>query len=81
VPNDVEKRLVECFQTVFPELRDTAARSASHATVPAWDSVATITLINVIEEEFSIRLDLRRAAEYESFAHLLEIIQAAAPVA
>jgi acyl carrier protein len=44
---------------------------ASNATVEAWDSVATVTLINVIEEEFGIELDLDRVAEFDSFERLI----------
>ena len=51
--HDVETRLVGCFQAVFPDLADADIRKASQETMDQWDSVAAITLVNVIEEEFS----------------------------
>jgi acyl carrier protein len=43
--------------------------------VPAWDSVATVTLANVVEEEFGIEMDLERLAEFDSFDHLRAYVQ------
>lgn len=68
--NEIDKRLIGCFQAVFPDLSEDNIPSASQESVPAWDSVAAITLINVIEEEFGIELDLDHVTEFDSFTHL-----------
>lgn len=73
--SDVENRLRDCFRTVFSDLPDPSIGTASHATVQAWDSVATITLINVIEDEFGIEFDLDNAAEFDSFDRFLVYVQ------
>jgi acyl carrier protein len=65
--DDMRARLVGCFQTVFPDLTEAAIVAARQDDVPSWDSVATITLINVMEEEFQIPFDLDRLAEFNSF--------------
>ena len=63
-------RLVKCFQIVFPDLTEAETVAASQASVGQWDSVATITLLNVIEDEFQIEMDLDALAELNSFASI-----------
>ncbi len=74
-------RLVTCFQTVFPGLTEPEARAATQSSVAAWDSVASITLLNVIEEEFGIELDLDRLAELDSFGRLYDYLKSKEPQA
>ena len=47
----------------------------------AWDSVASITLLNVIEEEFGIELDLDRLAELDSFGRIYDHLNSKEPQA
>ena len=65
--DDLRRRLVDCFQTVFPDLVKDSIPAARQDAVASWDSVATITLINVIEDEFRIPFELERFAEFDSF--------------
>ena len=65
--DDVKPKLVECFQIVFPDLKEKDIPGASQETVAEWDSVAAITLVNVIEEQFEIEMDLDQVAELDSF--------------
>ena len=67
-------RLTNCFQTVFPNLPEAEIPAASQATVAAWDSVATITLVNVIEEEFGIEMDFDRLADLDSFNRIQDYL-------
>ncbi len=64
---DPRQRLTNCFQVVFPELPPASIATASTATVAAWDSVAAITLMNVIEDEFGFEMDLDDLADLDSF--------------
>jgi acyl carrier protein len=54
---DFESRLARCFASVFPELTPDQIRQASTETVPRWDSLAAVTLVAVIEQEFSVQID------------------------
>ena len=63
----MDERLLKCFRSVFPELSDAGLRSASAETTGAWDSVAAITLVNVIEEEFGVQMDYEILPELTSF--------------
>jgi len=71
---DVETRLVGCFQAVFPDLSEADIRVASQEKLQQWDSVAAITLVNVIEEEFSTEIDYDRLPELDTFSKVLEYL-------
>jgi acyl carrier protein len=73
--SDLQRRLVKVFETVFPRMPKTAIPAASQASVESWDSVAAITLINVIEEEFHIQMDFEDAAELTSFPKILDYLE------
>lgn len=68
--DNVEQRLENVFATVFPDLPPDKIKTASQDSVEAWDSVAAITLINLIEEEFGIEMDFDQVAELTSFASI-----------
>ena len=65
--DEITTRLKACFQIVFPALPEALIPSASPASVAAWDSVATVTLVNVIEDEFGIQVDYDLLADLNSF--------------
>ena len=67
-------RLTNCFQTVFPDLPETEIPAASQASVAAWDSVATVTLLTVIDEEFGIQVDFRQLAGLDSFSRIHDYV-------
>jgi acyl carrier protein len=73
--DDMNARLVSCFRIVFPQLSAEAIPSARQDSVEAWDSVAAITLISVIEDEFQITVDLERMLELTSFAAFLAYLK------
>jgi acyl carrier protein len=73
--DNTEERLVKVFETVFPDMSEGKVRTASQNTVSTWDSVAAITLMNVMEEEFSIEIDFDRAAELSSFPEILAYVK------
>lgn len=73
--DNLEPRLKNVFETVFPNLPPEKIESASQESVETWDSVAAITLLNLIEEEFGIEMDLERAAELTSFPRILEYLK------
>lgn len=73
--DNTEERLVKVFESVFPDLSEDQIRTASQSTVATWDSVAAITLMNVMEEEFAIEIDFDRAAELSSFPEILAYVK------
>ncbi len=73
--DNIEQRLETIFATVFPDLPAGKIKSASQESVESWDSVAAITLINLIEEEFEIQMDFDDVAELTSFSKILDYLR------
>jgi acyl carrier protein len=73
--DETRERLMNCFQVVFPDLPQEAICGASTATLEAWDSIAAITLMSVVEEEFGLTMDLDELAVLDSFQNLYACLQ------
>ena len=72
MPTDpIERRLRDCFHAVFPSLREEEIDSASPESVQDWDSIATVRLASVIEEEFSVVLEPERNVSFSEILSLL----------
>ncbi len=71
---DVKTRLIGCFQVVFGGLSDAQVEQATQATMSEWDSVAAITLVNVMEEEFNVQVDYDRLPDLDSFTRILNYL-------
>jgi len=69
------ERLVNCFENVFAGLSRSAIPEASQDTVSGWDSVAHITLVSLIAEEFGIDVDFDDFAGVTSFAAILDLVR------
>jgi acyl carrier protein len=72
--DQIKNRLVKCFQIVFPDVPENQIPEASQTSLTAWDSIASITLVNVIEEEFEVQMDLDRLADLDSFEKILDYL-------
>ncbi|MGA2422328.1 MAG: acyl carrier protein [Candidatus Acidiferrum sp.] len=68
---DVKARLERCFSAVFPALSAAQIVQANPASVAAWDSVASVTLFALIEEEFALEIDVQDMPQLLSFEGLL----------
>lgn len=73
--DELGKRLAACFSAVLPELTADEIPEASATSVKSWDSVVTITLIAVVEEEFEISIDVEDPAEFDSFQRILAYLR------
>jgi len=72
-------RLVKCFATVFPDLNEEQTLQASAAGLTQWDSLATLNLMALIEEEFGVSIDLDDI-EDPSFKNFLAMIESSTGV-
>lgn len=68
--SDVRTRLIDCFREVFPSLTDDELAAAQYGELEAWDSLASLTLVAVVEEEFEIFLPDDLVAELTSFERI-----------
>lgn len=71
---DVRSRLVTCFHTVFEGLSDTQIEESARNSMEEWDSVAAITLVSVLEEEFNVQIDYERLPEFDTFSKILNYL-------
>lgn len=65
--DDLEARLLRCFAVILPDLPEEELRQATMSSVSAWDSMVTVTLINVVEEEFGVQIGLEDVEHLVSF--------------
>jgi acyl carrier protein len=72
---DLESRLINCFATAFPGLAPQEIPSVSMGSLASWDSLAGITLLALIEEEFNIGISPDDAAGLVSFELILNYVQ------
>jgi acyl carrier protein len=54
----LDERLMHCFSSVFPEMNDEGIRSADVVHLADVDSLAAVTLVALIDEEFGVDMDL-----------------------
>jgi acyl carrier protein len=69
--DNTEEKLIQVFETAFPDLPADRIPSAMQDSTQSWDSVAAITLMNLIEEEFAIQMDFEDLGELTSFQKIL----------
>ncbi len=69
---DTQIRLIRCFQAVFPELSEGDAIRATADRISKWDSLATVNLAAVVEEEFGIRFAPQEIERLTSFNRYLD---------
>ena len=65
-----ERKLLNCFASVFPGLSNEEICKASADLDGPWDSLTGVTLVAVVEEEFNIEIEsefLPNLNSYEAF--------------
>ena len=72
---DLEQRLVRCFSSVFPELSEEQIRSATIDSVPDWHSLASVTLVSLVQEEFGLQVSLSDLPNLISFSAVQNYVQ------
>jgi acyl carrier protein len=65
--SELESRLIRCFSSVFPTLPPEEIRATSAQSLSAWDSLAAVTLVAVVQQEFDVQIDLLDMPELDSF--------------
>jgi acyl carrier protein len=73
--NALEQRLAKCFALALPNLDEQAVRRASTSSVAAWDSLTTVNLVSLVEEEFNIAVPAEDLLEFVSFERVLNVVR------
>jgi acyl carrier protein len=69
-----DDRLVRCFSAVFPTLTGDEIRAADVTSLINVDSLAGVTLVAVIDEEFGVAMDIDGLLELGSFQSIQEFL-------
>jgi acyl carrier protein len=72
---DVDDRLVRCVSSAFPGLTDGEIRTADVEQLVDVDSLAAVTLVALIDQEFGVDLDLEGLIKLGSFAGLCQYLR------
>ena len=70
-----DETLVRCFEATFPELDTDAIATASADTVEGWDSLGTLTLMAVLEEEFGIEIAIEELPNLRSYSDVRDFLR------
>ena len=73
--DDMENRLIRCFSSVFSDLTVEQIRAASVESEPAWDSLAAVRLLAVLQQEFGISINLMDLPELVSFGAVQDYVR------
>jgi acyl carrier protein len=73
--NDTETRVARCFSHVFPDVPPSELPRASTASLAAWDSVAQVTLLSSIAEEFGLEFELEDFEELVSYPLIVDYLE------
>ena len=65
--SDLDSRLSALFLAAFASLEAGTVRGATQDSTAGWDSVATVTLASLVEEEFGETFDMDEAADWISY--------------
>lgn len=68
-------RLQSIFREVFSDPKLVLTPDLSPASLPDWDSVATVHLVLAVEEEFQVRFSTDEVASITTAADLLRYLE------
>jgi len=65
--HDLDERLIRCFASVFPALSQEEIENASSESEGIWDSLSSVTLAAVVQEEFNVEIEPDALPDLDSF--------------
>jgi acyl carrier protein len=68
-------RLVRCFASVFPTLSEGEIRASDVVPLFDLDSLAGVTLVTLIDQEFGVNVDLADLLELGSFEAISQFLR------
>ena len=74
--DEIFQRLVRCFRRVFPKVSEADIPSLAQENTAAWDSVAHVTLLSLLGEEFGVDTDFEGFDSALTFPAMLEVVRA-----
>jgi acyl carrier protein len=78
---DIRGSLRECFQTTFPGVPAASLEALAPERDEVWDSLATLTLVMLVEERFAVRIPTDKIPGLLSFDAMANYIERAPEMA
>lgn len=69
-----ESKLIQCFVEALGVSSEVVKDDLTYNSIPQWDSVAHMTLVSVLEDNFEIMLDTDDIIDMSSFLKAKEIL-------
>lgn len=73
--SESQDRLIRCFSSVFPTLSEAEIRASDVVPLLDLDSLAGVTLVTLIGQEFGVNVDLPDLLELRSFEAVSQFLQ------
>jgi acyl carrier protein len=73
--SEQDDRLVRCFASVFPTLSEGEIRASDVVRLFDLDSLAGVTLVTLIDQEFGLNVDLPDLLELGSFEAISQFLR------
>ena len=72
----LENRVADCFCALFPDRSRDELLTASRESIPEWDSLAGVTLLTILQQEFDLEIDLSELEHLNSVKAVLAYVTA-----
>lgn len=69
------ERLIRAFSAVFNGLDEEKIPGLSAGSTEAWDSLAAVMLLSVVQQEFAVEFSLEERASLDSFEKILNRVR------
>ena len=73
--SEQEDRLVRCFASVFPTLSEEEIRTSNVVPLLDLDSLAGVTLVTLIDQEFDMNVEVAELLELGSFDAIAQFVR------
>jgi acyl carrier protein len=73
--SEQDDRLVRCFASVFPTLSEEEVRASNVVPLVDLDSLAGVTLVTLIDQEFGVNVELPDLLELGSFEAISQFLR------
>ena len=73
--SDQDDRLVRCFASVFPTLSEEEIRASNVVPLFDLDSLAGVTFVTLIDQEFGVNVELPDLLEMGSFEAISQFLR------
>ena len=77
--SEQDDRLVRCFASVFPTLSEEEIRVSDVVPLVNLDSLAGVTLVTLIDQEFGVNVELPDLLDLGSFGAISQFLRKRSP--